>query len=194
MNSIKPGPVAVIGAGVIGGGWTARFLLNGIDVKIHDPNPEAGRRLREMIANAERAWDRLTSAPLPKKGSLSFCGTIQEAVDGAVFIEECIPENLELKRKILNEIETGAATDAPIGSSTSGIRPSEMQSEMKHPERLLVTHPFNPVYLLPLVELCGGHLTDPEVIGQTSHFLESLGMRPLKLKKEIDGFLSDRLL
>ena len=78
MNSIKPGPVAVIGAGVIGGGWTARFLLNGIDVKIHDPNPEAGRRLREMIANAERAWDRLTSAPLPKKGSLSFCGTIQE--------------------------------------------------------------------------------------------------------------------
>ncbi|MDP6384342.1 MAG: 3-hydroxyacyl-CoA dehydrogenase NAD-binding domain-containing protein, partial [SAR324 cluster bacterium] len=194
MNSIKPGPVAVIGAGVIGGGWTARFLLNGIDVKIHDPNPEAGRRLTEMIANAERAWDRLTSAPLPKKGSLSFCGTIQEAVDGAVFIEECIPENLELKRKILNEIETGAATDVPIGSSTSGIRPSEMQSEMKHPERLLVTHPFNPVYLLPLVELCGGHLTDPEVIGQTSHFLESLGMRPLKLKKEIDGFLSDRLL
>tara|TARA_B100002051_G_scaffold184011_1_gene174144 strand:- start:342 stop:1466 length:1125 start_codon:yes stop_codon:yes gene_type:complete len=69
-----------------------------------------------------------------------------------------------------------------------------MQSEMKHPERLLVTHPFNPVYLLPLVELCGGHLTDPEVIGKTSHFLESLGMRPLKLKKEIDGFLSDRLL
>ncbi len=194
MNSIKPGPVAVIGAGVIGGGWTARFLLNGIDVKIHDPNPEAGRRLREMIANAERAWDRLTSAPLPKKGSLSFCGTIQEAVDGAVFIEECIPENLELKRKILNEIETGAATDVPIGSSTSGIRPSEMQSEMKHPERLLVTHPFNPVYLLPLVELCGGNLTDPEVIENTSHFLESLGMRPLKLKKEIDGFLSDRLL
>ena len=169
MNSIKPGPIAVIGAGVIGGGWTARFLLNGIDVKIHDPNPEAGRRLREMIANAERAWDRLTSAPLPKKGSLSFCGTIQEAVDGTVFIEECIPENLELKRNILNEIETGAATDAPIGSSTSGIRPSEMQSEMKHPGRLLVTHPFNPVYLLPLVELCGGHLTDPEVIGKTSH-------------------------
>ena len=164
MNSIKPGPVAVIGAGVIGGGWTARFMLNGIDVKIHDPNPEAGRRLREMIANAERAWDRLTSAPLPKKRSLRFCGTIQEAVDGAVFIEECIPENLELKRKILNEIEIGSATDVPIGSSTSGIRPSEMQSEMKHPERLLVTHPFNPVYLLPLVELCVGHLTDPEVI------------------------------
>ena len=140
-----------------------------------------------MIANAERAGQRLTSAPLPK-GSLSFCGTIQEAVDGAVFIEECIPENLELKRKILNEIETGTATDVPIGSSTSGIRPSEMQSEMKHPERLLVTHPFNPYYLLPLVELCGGHLTDPEVIGQTSHFLESLGMRPLKLKRKSTDF------
>ena len=194
MHSLKQGPVAVIGGGVIGGGWAARLLLNGIDVRIHDPHPEAGRRVREMLANAERAWESLTSAPLPAKGPLSFCGSIAEAVEGSVFIEECTPENLELKQRILAEVENDAASDALIGSSTSGLLPSDLQSEMKHPERLLVTHPFNPVYLLPLVELCGGRLTSPEVLDQAAALFESLGMRPLKLKKEIDGFLADRLL
>ena len=194
MEISKEGSVAVIGGGVIGGGWVARFLLNGYDVRIHDPNPEAGRRIREMLVNAERAWENLTSAPLPEKGSLSFCGTIAEAVEDAFFIEECIPENLELKQQIYAEIEKKASSKALIGSSTSGLLPSDLQAKLQNPERLLVTHPFNPVYLLPLVELCGGRLTDPEVLDQTASFLETIGMRPLKLKKEIDGFLADRLL
>ena len=185
--------VALIGAGVIGGGWAGRLVENGIDVVVHDPDPEAPRRVREMLANAERAWDRLTLAPR-RRGEVAFAGSVAEAVEGVEVVQESAPEDEALKRRLLAEIAAHAPADALVCSSTSGLLPSRLQAEMARPGRFVVGHPFNPVYLLPLVEVVGGGLTDESAVEQACALYESLGMRPLRVRREIDGFLADRLL
>jgi carnitine 3-dehydrogenase len=185
---------AVIGAGVIGGGWAARFVLNGLDVAVFDPHPEADRRTRAMLANAARVFAKLTLAPLPALGALRFVGSVAEAVQDADFVQESAPERQDLKRALLAEIEARVRSDVLICSSTSGLLPSWLQSDMRYPGRFLVGHPFNPVYLLPLVELCGGAQTTADAIECAAEFYTSLGMRPLRVRKEIDGFIADRLL
>ena len=185
---------ALVGAGVIGGGWAGRLIENGIDVSVYDPSPAAANRLREMVANADRAWAKLTYAPRTRKGGVTFAATLQEAVQGAAFIQESAPEDEGLKRRLLADIDRHARGDAIIASSTSGLLPSRLQSDMTHPERLVVGHPFNPVYLLPLVEVCGGAKTSAATIERAMQFYSSLGMRPLRIRKEIDGFVADRLL
>lgn len=117
---------ACIGGGVIGGGWIARFLLAGIDVDVFDPHPEAGRIVGEVLANAEKAYAMLTGAPLPPRGRLTFCTTLEEAVAGADWIQESVPERLDLKRRVLTEIDAVARPDALIGSSTSGLLPTDL--------------------------------------------------------------------
>nr|MDJ0971110.1 3-hydroxyacyl-CoA dehydrogenase NAD-binding domain-containing protein [Kiloniellales bacterium] len=155
---------ACIGGGVIGAGWVARLLLNGIDVTVSDPDSEAERKVGEVLANAERALERLTKAPKPAAGRLGFAARIGDAVADAELIVESVPERPELKRAVYAEIEAAAAPEAIIASSTSGILPSELQAGLQHPQRLLVAHPFNPVYLLPLVELVAGRQTAPETV------------------------------
>lgn len=185
---------AAIGGGVIGAGWVARLLENGIDVAVCDPAPEAERRLQAVLDNAERAYAKLTLAPRPKKGTLSFRPSIAEAVAGAALIVESVPERLDIKQAVYAEVEAAADRQAIVASSTSGILPSELQAAMRHPERLLVAHPFNPVYLLPLVELVGGAKTAPETIERAKTIYQSLGMHPLHIRKEIEAFVADRLL
>ncbi len=185
---------AVIGAGVIGGGWAARFVLNGCDVAVFDPHPDAEHRTRAMLDNAARVFARLTLAPLPQPGRLRFAGSIAEAVAGADLVQESAPEREDLKRRLLREIDAHAAPEALICSSTSGLRPSRLQAEMRHPGRFLVAHPFNPVYLLPLVELCGGERTEAAAMARARDIYTGLGMRPLQVRREIDGFIADRLL
>ena len=150
---------ACIGGGVIGGGWIARLLLAGVDVSVFDPHPEAERIVGEVIANAERAYGLLTNAPLPPRGRLTFCPSLDDAVSGAEWVQESVPERLDLKRRVLAEIDAACPPEALIGSSTSGLLPSELQAGLAHPERLFVAHPYNPVYLLPLVEIVGGKAT-----------------------------------
>lgn len=185
---------AIIGGGVIGGGWAARFLLAGHDVTVFDPHPEAERRLREMVTLAERAWKKLIAAPLPPMGRLHFAGSLAEAVATADLIQESAPEVESIKQTILSEIDRAAKPEALICSSTSGLLPTRIAAEMQRPERFLVAHPFNPVYLLPLVELCGGARTAPETIARAKAFFSGIGMQPLHVRKEIDGFIADRLL
>lgn len=185
---------AIIGGGVIGGGWAARFLLAGLDVTVFDPHPEAERRLREMVTLAGRAWRKLIAAPLPPLGNLHFAVSLEEAVRDADLIQESAPEVESIKQTILAEIDRFAKPDALICSSTSGLLPSRISAQMTRPERLTVAHPFNPVYLLPLVELCGGEKTSPETIARAKTFFASIGMHPLHVRKEIDGFIADRLL
>ncbi|MBW4022738.1 MAG: carnitine 3-dehydrogenase [Proteobacteria bacterium] len=185
---------AVIGGGVIGGGWAARFLLNGLDVTVFDPHPEAERRLREMVALAGRAMRKLVSAPLPPEGTLRFAGSLADAVAEADLIQESAPEVEGVKQRILAEIDRHARPDALVCSSTSGLLPTRISAEMTHPERFLVAHPFNPVYLLPLVELCGGERTAPVAIERAKDLFARIGMHPLHVKREIDGFIADRLL
>jgi carnitine 3-dehydrogenase len=194
MINIKDLQVAVIGGGVIGSGWVARFSENGIDVSVYDPAQDAKQKLDVVLANAEHAYAKLTMAPRANKGEVRFVNAIEEAVRDAGLIVEAVPEDLSLKKKVYAEIESAAATDAIIASSTSGILPSDLQSEMTHPERLLVGHPFNPVYLLPMVELVGGKDTDAAFINRASEIYSYLGMRPLHLKKEIEAFVADRLM
>ncbi|MBV7517591.1 carnitine 3-dehydrogenase [Ensifer sp. ENS12] len=185
---------ACVGGGVIGGAWVARFALAGIDVKIFDPHPEAERIIGEVMANAERAYAMLTMAPLPPKGKLTFCKSIEEAVEGADWIQESVPERLELKRGVITKIDAAAKADALIGSSTSGLLPSDLQAEMHHPERMFVAHPYNPVYLLPLVELVGGKKTTKATIERAMLGVEQIGMKGVVIAKEIEAFVGDRLL
>ena len=185
---------ACIGAGVIGAGWAARLAWNGIDVKMYDPHPEAPRRLSEVMANADRAMSKLTIAPFPPKGTVTFCDSMQETVQDAQYIQESAPEREDIKIKILAEIEQYAPIDTIVGSSTSGLLPSKLQAQMTHPGRFLVAHPFQPVYLLPLVELVGGDQTDPACIEKAKTLFTSIGMKPLHVRKEIDAFLADRLM
>ncbi|HEY0389475.1 MAG TPA: carnitine 3-dehydrogenase [Gaiellales bacterium] len=189
-----PGSVGLIGGGVIGGGWAARFLLNGVDVRVYDPDPDAGRKVDEVIENARRAMRRLTHAPLPAEGALEIVGSLEDAARGAELVVESAPEREQLKRELLARAEAAADADALFTSSTSGLRPSALQADMRRPERLLVAHPFNPVYLLPLVELCAGERTSSESVERAGAICEAVGMAPLVLRQEIDGFLADRLM
>ena len=184
---------ACIGAGVIGCGWAARFILNGTDVSFYDPDPDAGSRAEAVLANAERAYSRLFGDMRPAAGVLRRATGIAEAVDGAGFVQESVPERLDLKRRVLAEIDAAAPAGTVIASSTSGLLPSAMQEGLRHPERMLVGHPFNPVYLLPLVEVVAGRGTAPGAVGRAVAVYEALGMRPLVLRKEIDAFIADRL-
>ncbi len=190
----KINKAACIGGGVIGGGWIARFLLAGIDVDVYDPHPEATRIVGEVLDNAEKAYAMLTGAPLPPRGRLTFRDTLEAAVEGADWIQESVPERLDLKRNVLTHIDAAAKPDALIGSSTSGLLPTDLQRDMRHPERLFVAHPYNPVYLLPLVEIVGGEKTSAATIQAAMERLPPIGMKGVHIAKEIEAFVGDRLL
>ncbi len=185
---------AVIGGGVIGAGWVARLIENGIQVSIFDPDPSAPQKIEAVLLNSRHAYSKLTMAPRSAEGAFSFAASIAEAVAGAELIVEAVPERLDIKQTVYAGIEAAASRTAIIASSTSGILPTDLQAGLQHPERLLVAHPFNPVYLLPLVELVGGKQTSAATIERASAIYRSLGMHPLHIKKEIEAFIADRLL
>ena len=186
--------VGMLGGGVIGGGWAARFLLNGVDVKMFDPDPEAPRKVGEVMTNARRALNKLYMPSLPPEGTLTFVDSPEEAATGVQFVQESAPERMELKQMLLRRASSAAGPEVVFGSSTSGLLPSVMQEGMVHPERLVVGHPFNPVYLMPLVEICGGNATSEATKQRAAEVYEAIGMRPLHLHVEIDGFVADRLM
>jgi carnitine 3-dehydrogenase len=186
--------VALIGAGVIGAGWAARLVLNGIDVVLYDPDPDVERKVEEIRENALRAWRKLTLVPLERLGRITFADDLAAALEKADFVQENAPEREELKRELLARASRACRPDVVIASSTSGLLPSRLQAGMTNPERLVVGHPFNPVYLLPLVEVCGGSLTSDETKQRAASFYRSIGMHPLVLAREVDGFVADRLL
>jgi carnitine 3-dehydrogenase len=185
--------LGLLGTGVIGGGWAARALHFGIDVIASDLKPEMEAWIRGAVENAAGALSRLTMAPLPKAGRLSFTTDLRAMARQADFIQENIPEQLELKQRVLAEASRHAPADVLIASSTSGLMPSDLQRDMQAPERLLVGHPFNPVYLLPLVELVGGARTSSASIDAAAEFYRFIGMHPLHVRREVPGHLTDRL-
>ena len=191
MRKVKT--LGLLGTGVIGGGWAARALHFGIDVIAADVKPEMEEWIRGAVANAEPALARLTSAPLPPKGVLSFTTDLKVMAQRADFIQENIPEQLPLKQRMLAEVSRHAAADVIIASSTSGLTPTDLQRDMVAPERFCVAHPFNPVYLLPLVELVGGQKTAQSTIDAAALFFTYIGMHPLHVRREIPGHLTDRL-
>ncbi|MGB3280021.1 MAG: 3-hydroxyacyl-CoA dehydrogenase NAD-binding domain-containing protein, partial [Pseudorhodobacter sp.] len=150
---------AIIGGGVIGGGWAARFLLNGWNVSVFDPDPQAARKIGEVLANARAALPALSDVPQGPEGVLTMADTITEAVEGAEYIQESVSERLELKHRVFAQIQQ-SCPDTLIGSSTSGFKPSELQQGAANPAMIFVAHPFNPVYLLPLAEVVPSAASD----------------------------------
>lgn len=185
---------AALGTGVIGAGWIARALAHGLDVIAWDPAPGAEAALRTRIANAWPALEKQGLAPGASPQRLCFVDSIDECVRDADFIQESAPERLELKCELHARISVAARPDVLIASSTSGLLPSEFYADATRPERCVVGHPFNPVYLLPLVEVVGGQRTAPEAVQAAIQVYEFLGMRPLHVRKEVPGFIADRLL
>ncbi|WP_081494586.1 3-hydroxyacyl-CoA dehydrogenase NAD-binding domain-containing protein [Bradyrhizobium yuanmingense] len=188
-----PRAVGLLGTGVIGGGWAARFILNGVDVRVYGRSPGAVERVQERLAKARRAYRRLTEVPLPPEGSLTVVKSVADAVHGVDLVQESAPERLEVKQELLVEASRAAARETLICSSTSGLMPSLLQANMKHPERLLVAHPFNPVYLVPLVELCAGRHAAPGALARAAEIYRTIGMHPLVVRTEVDGFIANRL-
>jgi len=185
MRQVKT--LGLLGTGVIGGGWAARALHFGIDVIAADVKPEMEGWIRGAVQNAEAALSRLTIAPLPRKGKLSFTTDLLTMARQADFIQENIPEQLELKQRVLGDVSKVAPADVVIASSTSGLMPTDLQKTIVAPERFLVAHPFNPVYLLPLVELVGGERTSQQTIEAARKFFTYIGMHALHVRKEVPG-------
>jgi carnitine 3-dehydrogenase len=191
MRRVKT--LGLLGTGVIGGGWAARAMHFGIDVIAADVKPEMEEWIRGAVQNAEPALARLTFAPLPRKGTLSFTTDAREMAKASDFIQENIPEQLPLKQRMLAEVSRHAGADVIIASSTSGLTPTDLQRDMLGPERFCVAHPFNPVYLLPLVELVPGTKTAPATIEAAAEFFTHIGMHALRVRREVPGHLTDRL-
>ena len=186
--------IAIIGGGVIGGGWLARFLLNGHDIKLFDPDPESERKINEVLVNARHALPMLYEGALPQEGKLEMVDSLDAAVRDADYIQESVPERLDLKQQVFQEIQSYCSADAIIASSTSGFKPSELQDGSMRPEQIMVCHPFNPVYLLPLVEVVPSEVTSQRHIIAAKDLLTQTGFYPLHVQKEIDAHIADRLL
>ncbi|MFT6407506.1 MAG: carnitine 3-dehydrogenase [Arenicella sp.] len=181
---------AVIGGGVIGGGWVARFLLMGIDVNVYDTDPQAQRKISEVLTNARRSLPDLYEHRLPVEGRLVFSESVEAAVMNVDWVSECVPEQLALKQRVLSEVQSYCSRDTIISSSTSGFKPSQLQFGSARPSQIIVAHPFNPVYLVPLVELVG----DLQTTENAKKMLTKIGCFPLIVRKEIDAHIADRLL
>jgi carnitine 3-dehydrogenase len=186
--------IAVIGTGVIGAGWAARCLAHGHDVMAWDPGEGAESKLRAAIDNAWGALERTGLADGASRDRLVFVSSLEAAAAPADFIQENAPEREDLKQDLLARIDAAAKPEAVIASSTSGLLPSRLQARMKRPDRFVVGHPFNPVYLLPLVEVLGGDRTSASAVEAAQDFYATIGMRPLHVRMEIEGFIADRLM
>ncbi len=185
--------VVCAGTGVIGGGWVAYFLAHGYRVVAWDPGEGAEGRLRHLV---DSAWPALTELGLAEgadRSNLTFEPDLAAACAQAEFVQESAPENLDLKRRLLADIDAVTPEDVVISSSTSGYAMTEMQTECTHPERTVVGHPFNPPYLIPLVEVVGGKLTDPDVVAWTSDFFRLAGKSVITMDHEVPGFVANRL-
>lgn len=190
----KVNTLGLLGTGVIGAGWAARALHCGINVIAADIDPNMESWLCESVANAAPALDALTDGlPMPDKGALSFTTDPLKMAERADFVQENVPENLAIKREAMAKVAAATTSDVIIASSTSGFMPSELQDGLAHAERILVGHPFNPVYLCPLVEIVGGRATSNAAKSSAGAFYEAIGMQTLHVRREVPGHLSDRL-
>lgn len=188
---------AIIGGGVIGSGWAARFLLHGWDVNFYDPDPKAQAGANQTIAQARRSLAELHAPASLTEGQLKFCSSEAQAVAGVRWVQESVPEELALKQQVLERLNQLAPADAIVASSTSGFMPSRLTEALQSPHhraRTLVCHPFNPVYLLPMVEVVGSKFTAADVVQRALQWLRDIKMKPLQVRKEIDAHIADRLL
>jgi 3-hydroxyacyl-CoA dehydrogenase len=184
--------IAIVGTGVIGASWAAEYLARGFDVVATDPGPNAEANLRKYV---DEAWNDLTKIGLSKgasKDRLIFTANSKEAWSNADLVQENGPERPDFKMKLYAEMDEITPLDSLLASSSSGITPSVIQSKCKHPERVVIGHPFNPPHIIPLVEVVGGSKTSPDAIQQAISFYASIGKKPIHVKKELPGHVANR--
>ncbi len=186
--------VTVIGGGVIGAGWVARFSEMGHAVNVYDPDPHAQDKVDAVRHNAHNAYTRLTGIKTRMKGEVCFFSDLASAVKKAELVIEAVPERIDIKRAVYQDIEKNVSHRTLITSSTSGIKPTDLQKDMIHPKRFLVAHPFNPVYLLPVLEIVGGQKTSQENLKKAHDYFSCVGMSTIQINKEIEAFVADRLM
>lgn len=184
--------VACLGTGLIGGGFVAHFLARGLDVIVWDPAADAKDRLDGLLTTAWPTQERL-GARAEDRGSLSWAKTAAQAVTTADFVQESAPERLELKRKLYAEIEPVTPADVVISTSTSGFTIADLQAEGSRSSRVVIGHPFNPPYLIPLVEVAGAPHTSKEALAAAEAFYQSVGKVVIRMDHEIPGFIANHL-
>ncbi len=185
--------VGILGAGVIGGGWALHFLRNGMEVMIFDPSSESRKQFDAMKTTVWPTLEELGLAPGASPDRCRFADSLEEMASSVDVIQENAPENLEVKQSIYARLDAAAPPDVPILSSTSGFAMTDIQKKCRHPERTVVGHPFNPPYLIPFIEVVGGEATDPAVVDWAVAFYRSTGKRPVRMSREVPGFIANRL-
>ena len=191
MSKIKD--VAVIGTGVIGAGWIIRCLAHGKRVRAYDINPKNKNDLIKEIKRTRPFIKKVFYKNKINLKNLSFFTKLDEALLNAEFIFECVPENYNVKIKLMKQIGLFSKPFSIISSSSSGLLPSKIYSKCKNPQRGLIGHPFNPVYLLPGIEVVPGKKTKKIYINKARKFYKSISMNPIMVKRELPGYLADRL-
>jgi carnitine 3-dehydrogenase len=185
--------VAVVGAGVIGASWATLFLAAGLEVDVFDPAPDTESAVRGYIARAWPAMETLGRAAKGDPDAIRFHGSAGDAVAGAPFVQESVPERLPVKLATYAEIEPRLAPGAIVATSTSGLMLSELQTGWRDPSRLVLAHPFNPPHLIPLVELYVNDRTAPGVLETAEAFYQGLGKETIRLMREVPGHVANRL-
>jgi carnitine 3-dehydrogenase len=185
--------ITTLGAGPIGAGWAAYFLAQGYDVTawIFDAGEE--EKLRGLIDAAWESLEELGLAEGASRDRLTVTTDLAQACANADFVQESVPENLTLKQSMYEKMGALVPADVVISSSTSGLTMSQIQETCPTPERTVTGHPFNPPYLMPLVEIVGGKKSDPEAVAWAGRFYEHAGKAPLVMDKEVPGFVATRL-
>jgi carnitine 3-dehydrogenase len=185
--------VAILGAGTIGASWAAWFLARGLAVTASDPAPEGEAFVRRYIAEAWPALTRLGLAAGASQAALTFERDPVAALAGADFVQESGPEREDAKKTLFRLLDEALDPTVLIASSSSGLLISRLQDGLRHPERCLIGHPFNPPHLIPLVEVVGGTQTSPHAIERAMAFYAAAGKHPIHIKKEVKGHLANRL-
>ncbi|KIC25829.1 MULTISPECIES: 3-hydroxyacyl-CoA dehydrogenase NAD-binding domain-containing protein [unclassified Leisingera] len=184
---------AVLGAGTIGASWAALFLASGRSVAVYDPAEGAQGAVQAYV---DQAWETMSELGLTARGNrdrITFACSAREAVEGAGFIQENVPERLPVKHALFAEIEPVIAPDAIVASSASGLTLGQMQAGWQNPGRFILGHPFNPPHLIPLVEVMGNGLTDPDAVPAAERFYKDIGKVTIRVKKEVPGHVANRL-
>ena len=185
--------IGLAGTGVIGSGWAVRVLARGHDLVAWDPADGAEERLRDAVDRAWPSATRLGLFPGADPDRLRWAGSPEEVGEAADFLQESAPEVEAVKQSLLRRLDAAADPATPIASSSSGLLPSRLADGFSHAERLLIGHPFNPVYLLPLVEVVPGEATSDETVAAAVAHYDDMVMHPLVVRNEVEGYLSDRL-
>ncbi|WP_375001084.1 3-hydroxyacyl-CoA dehydrogenase NAD-binding domain-containing protein [Aeromicrobium sp. CTD01-1L150] len=186
--------VAVVGAGVIGRAWVVQLAAYGVRVTVSDPDPKAATLLARDVEQARPALSTLGLDVADWHDRVQVVESVAEAVDGARFVQESGPEREDVRAALFGEIDEAAPAGSPVASSTSTMPPSRLAALAPlHPERFVVGHPFNPVHLVPLVEVVGSDVTSPDVLARALEFYREVGKRPIHVRREVPGHLANRL-